>query len=78
MSEYTTNDILKLIDQHRFHNPLQSRTCHLCKVEAFRQSNTPTVRWSRAVRTAFQPPMPVAVMLVGLLIQTIAIALLLS
>ena len=71
------NDILKLIDQHRFHNPLQARTCHLCKVEAFRRSNTPTVRWSKAVNTALHPPVPVAVMLgtIAALICALALAL---
>ena len=47
----SASDILRLMDQHRFHNPLQTKTCHLCKLETFRQDNTPTVRWSRAVRT---------------------------
>lgn len=76
MSEYTANDILKLIDQHRFHNPLIPKTCHLCKVETFRESNTPTNRWSKALKTVVQPPLPVAIMLGVILIQIIAIALL--
>lgn len=71
-----SNDILKLIDQHRFHNPLIPRTCYICKVEAYRQDNTPTVRWSKAVRTVLKPPMPVAIMLALIAVQIVAIALL--
>jgi hypothetical protein len=68
-----TNDLLKLVNMHRFHNPLQPKACELCRNEVFRQRNGPTARWSRAVVTALKPPAPVAVML-GL-IAALAVAL---
>lgn len=70
-----SNDLLKLIDVHRFHNPLAPRTCYICKVETYRQENTPTVRWSKAARTFFKPPLPVAIMALAILILIVALAL---
>ena len=74
----TSNDLLRLIDAHRFHNPLSPRSCQLCRNEEYRARNTPTVRWSRAVTSAFHPPMPVAVMLGAILVLTCALAVLLA
>jgi hypothetical protein len=70
-----SEEFLRAIDRHRFHNPLEPKTCYICKVETFRQDNTPTVRWSKAVKTVVQPPMPVAIMILVILIQLIALAL---
>lgn len=75
MSEKETNDILKLVRQHAFHNPLQPRVCEICRVEEYRQSNTPTLRWAKAVKTAVQPPAPVAIMLCVILGLIAALAL---
>ena len=70
-----TNDLLKIIRQHAFHNPLQPRACQICHVEQYRQENTPTVRWSKAVERAVKPPMPVAIMLLAILGLITALAL---
>ena len=74
----TPNDVLRLIDQHRFHNPLIPRTCYICKVETYKSENTPTVRWSKAVKTVLHPPVPVVVLLLAIAIQLITIATLLA
>jgi hypothetical protein len=77
MSEYTANDFLKLLRQHAFHNPLQPRVCEICRVEAYRQENTPTVRWSKAIKTVLHPPMPIGIMLGVIAVLIAAVALLL-
>lgn len=64
MNERETNDLLKLLALHKFqHHSLQPKACVYCDAEVYRQQNTPTVRWSRAVKTVLHPPMPVGIML---------------
>jgi hypothetical protein len=75
MNERDTNDPLKLISLHRFHNPLQPKACELCRVEAYRQENTPTLQWSKAISRAVKPPKPVLILQAIILIETIALAL---
>lgn len=71
------NDLLRLIEAHKFHNPLSPTACDLGRVEEFRAANTPTASWGRAVSNALRPPMPVAVILGVIAVETVAIALLL-
>ena len=73
----TANDFLRLLDQHRFHNPLVN-TCQLCRGEQYRQSTTPTVRWSKAAKAFFQPPLPVVIMLGTIAVLICALALTMS
>jgi hypothetical protein len=75
MNERETNDLLKLISLHRFHNPLHPKACELCRVETYRQDNTPTVQWSKAISRALRPPLPVLILLAVILIETTALAL---
>lgn len=61
------------LDFHRFHNPLQPKTCYFCKVESFRKDATPTARWAKALQTVLKPPTPVLVMLGIITLQAAAL-----
>ena len=73
-----SEEFLRAIDRHRFHNPLEPKACYICKVETFRQDNTPTIRWSKAISRAVRPPLPVAIMILVIAIQTIMLAAVLA
>jgi hypothetical protein len=56
-----SEEIMLGLDRHRFHNPLEPKTCYFCKVETYRAQNTPVSRWSKAFKTVIRPPMAIAV-----------------
>jgi hypothetical protein len=77
MSLQEPNDLLRLIESHKFHNPLSPKACQLCKNEVFRQGNYPEAMWSKALVRVLKPPMPVAVMAlaIGILIAALALTM---
>lgn len=67
-------DLLKLLDRHRFHY-VDDKTCHFCRLDQFRKTNTPESMWAKSLMRVVRPPLPVAIMAFSIAALTLALAL---